>query len=164
MEWEDASEVNDYAGDYFEGSEGIQEGVEIDIRERVEKNMESCGEEGVEALENGDYEGAIDRNNDISEEKKVEAKEILNIAIGKHGMRVYVDADKVEEGGGKLAKGIALTMVAQVVQIPVIREGIGIPGGKMTIEGALELVDGINVEFYSLTKELIPTGENVVRS
>jgi len=114
------AETSDFAGEAMEGIKDVLE----DVEEFSKKTLENFGEQGREALENGDLEGAIDCS-DIPDEDKKLAKE----AIREFGL----DKGLVVNGLGII--GGTLGMVA-VLATPGLQVAAGFAAAASVVSGA----------------------------
>lgn len=84
--------VSDFVGEF---SEGIKD-VAVDIEEFSRTAIEGIGNQGMEALENGDLKGAIECS-DMPEENKELAKQITDIVSPDVG-ELFISGTKIVAG------------------------------------------------------------------
>lgn len=96
-----ASMISDVAGDF---SEGIQD-MAVEIGDFSQNAIESLGEDGVEALEDGDFKEAVDCS-DMPEQIKEGTKEVLTELEVPGTKQLWMGAAKV--AGGTLGAIAAL--------------------------------------------------------
>lgn len=121
------SEASDFFGDFAEGALDKL----IDVGDYAKDMAEDLGNEGMEALENGDLDGAVECL-DMSQEEKDGIKEVFSI--------LDLDKGKMISGGMKMTAGLLGTVVA--LATPGIQVA-GFASFSTAVKGALEIKEAL---------------------